>query len=352
MLEENRKLPYADRVLLEKIEQFSKDFAEIERDLKIEMSKPIFTDKDEQEELAGKKESYFSTLFKLKEKAIELTDSISETLILAGKSIHSSSDYNEEAKNKRTTTKLIKELDVKLEEEDFKPLPIVSYLCSQYIVPTDNKSLSLAEANLIIAKEIERTNKEAAKVALMQHAVMPLIIHKNIAKSETFKSAFANRHSFSLEVKDLIQAFEQLKKYNVHKKLNEKIIQDCCNINSIDMADDKVKESLENFKNLILNKSYSTIMPDNHTFTISSEDYKKIPLANDSRRAVFIEFAQTYLNYGMPDPNEELQTKLEEELCTHENRIIDSENFARKQIHNSNSTNHSGNYSEASRLKL
>ena len=252
-------------------------------------------------------------------KANDLKDSIAESLVVVGELIHSSK--NNPRSEEFETNKIIKNLDIELKECDFDALTIVSYLTNTAITPTKEDSLTLAEVNLAIAKELEPHSKSAAKFAMLKNAIIPLIINKNILSSSEFKNAYTQRDNFNIDERILISALEKLKEFNQIRTQNEKLIVSLADISLVDMQKQEVSSKLNKLKNISLNKSYLQESLTQSHFLISNEEYTSIPTAKSDKNEIFIDYAQKYLELKLPDPENRLQNKLNEILCTQSNKI-------------------------------
>ena len=319
---DTNNLSYADRAFLEQLEQFNTTLNEMKKSLKTNQHKSIWDTLDEEEKAKKSKEieSKRNFLKTIQSKLQNMTDSVAETIVVTGEMLHSS---KEEKSKEYKVNKLIENLDVELDKEDFNPLPIVNYMVNTTVMPT-RESHTIAETNLTIAQQVEKQNKNAAKIALLNNAMIPLIVEKNINKSHHFAKAYANRDNYNIDEKIVIASIEKLKEFNKVKMGNEKLIASICRINFTDSTHESIQEAINSFKESIMKKTQlgaepSYLMDDN--FSMTNEEYSLIPNTKTDKNDIFIEFAKKYLELELPDPNNHLQDKLNELICTQANKF-------------------------------
>lgn len=346
----NNETNFAEKVFLQQLEKFNKDLEEIRSDLKNKSSKSVWDEIDEAEakKQQEKIESKRNILKNIKSKLQSLTDSVAETIVVTGEILHSSK--NESAINEIKVNKLIKNLDINLEKDDFKPLAIVNYMTNTTVMPT-RESHSLAETNLIISNKLQSQNISAAKFALLNNAIIPLIIEKNINKSYEFAQAYANRDNFNVDEKIIIAAIEKLKEFNKIKQDNEKLIATICRFSGTELTNKNIVNTLNSFKESIMKKSQITLDSNSildSKFNMDNKEFSKIPPPNNDKNEVFIQYAKKYLELKLPDPNNELLNKLNEVICTQSNNL-----YAASELEtNSNSITHNSSYNQNNHLKV
>lgn len=309
----------AENALIEHIEGISKGLRDLKEEITTKYTQSVFDDEEKTEKIKkelAKKESLLKSMFN---SISQIKDDLADNIVVVGKLMHS--EKKNDAFTEKTTKKLIEEIDVELTEEDFDPVAIISFLTNENVVSTSPDSLSLAEANLLIAKKLEPVSSSAAKIALLQNAAIPLIIQKNCKKSPDFAKAYANRHNLNINEKSLISLLEKMDKYHLAKKKNEALLTTICAISGHKLSDENIDSALENIKEVILKKAYTSMSLDSTSFSLSTEDYQSIPAPQDSKSKIFIDFAQFYLKLNLPDPTHSLQNEVDKKVCNQNNHI-------------------------------
>lgn len=316
-----KELSIAEQAFLKQLEQLQEDINKYNERTQTQCKKSMFEQDDEAKlEMDNEIKSsrnFLTTAFK---KVSQLKDEIATAIVITGEMLHSSTD----AKSKQAeieANKIIRNIDIHLEEKDFEPLAIINYYVNNSISPTKSDSLTLAETNLTIAKQFENKDKNTAKFALLANSITPLVVEKNILISNSFKKAYARRDNLNINEKILIATLEKLKEFNNIKERNENLIFGICDISINRLSKDEMIDTLNKFKETILNKSYIADSLSNSSFLISNTDYISVPAPKTDRTEIFIEFAQKYLEYGLPDPKQSVQNKLDELICTQANKI-------------------------------
>lgn len=317
----NTGISYSEEAFLKQLDELKNGINDASKNIQSSLNKSIWDELDDEQkakkkEQINKDKNFLSKAF---DKVAKIKDDIAENIVLAGEILHSQGSG--EKKNEIQASQIIKNLDITIEEEDFDALAIANYFTNTSISPTKGDSLTLAEANLIIAEKLEEQSLSAAKYALTNNAILPLIIEKNILKSEYFKKIYATRDNFYINEKILISALEKLKQYNKIKLDNEQLIFSLCDISIAQLSRDEIKESLNSYKETILNKSYLSNSLTNNSFLISNDDYLSIPAPKSDRNEIFIAFAKAYLKYELPDPENKLKNELNMKECTQANKI-------------------------------
>lgn len=251
-----------------------------------------------------------------------LRDKIGDTLMSAGRTIHSKTQEELEIES------FIEDVDLKLEKDDFDAVAIIDYMSSKKIVPRAN-SLTVAEANLILLESFEK-NKDISKIILIHQANLSLLLHKNL-KNPKFVKNFAKDNDIVLSENSLVKILDKYKNY---KKLEHKNIMLICDICSVDLdAINNIKKADYELKKLILNKEYPTSIEH------STQEIKdKIKILNErknlSPNEAFISIADKWLALGLPDPKDKLKQQLNAKIAQQfvynsdsENKAISKEDF-------------------------
>lgn len=343
MLNNNDNLSYADKAFFEQLEKFSKELEQMTKTLKVDNHKSIWDSLDEEEKAEEEKnlKEKRNFLKKIKSKLQNMSDSVAETIVITGEMLHSS---KEDKAQEYKVNKIISELDVELTKEDFNAVCIVNYLSNTTVMPT-RESHTLAETNLAIANRVKRESKNAAKLALLNNAMIPLIIEKNINKSAFFAKAYANRDNYNIDEKIIIASIEKLKEFNDTKTENEKLIGELCRLNFADSTKENIKKVIDSFKESIMKKTQISVEPNSlldDNYTMTNDEFTTIPTPMSDKNDIFIEFAKKYLELELPDPGNKLENKLNELICTQANKLYTPSYDTKEQTpkHSYNRDNH------------
>ena len=317
----NENISIAEQAFLKQLEQLQEDINKYNERSQTQYKKSMFEQDDQvKDEINKEIKNSHNFLKNAFNKVAQIKDELATAIVVTGEMLHSSTNVSNK-KEELEANKIIRNIDIQLEEKDFEPLAIINYYVNNSISPTKSDSLTLAETNLTIAKQFEGKDKNTAKFALLSNSVTPLVVEKNILISSNFKKAYARRDNLNINEKILIAALEKLKEFNNIKDRNESLIFRICNISINRLSKDEMIKTLNNFKETILNKSYIADSLSNSSFLISNTDYISVPAPKTDRNEIFIEFAQKYLEYGLPDPTQSVQNKLDELICTQANKI-------------------------------
>lgn len=249
-------------------------------------------------------------------------DTIGTMLIKAGRKIHSQTEEEKELES------FIDNVEIELTEEDFDPVAITDYLASSRIMPTIS-SLSEAESNLYLSEKL-KYNESISKFALIHKAHIALLLNKNL-KNQSFTENFLKANNLHYSETSFIKLLDKYQEYKKQEKQNIKLLCEICEINYEHINFVSQEDLTHRIK--IAKKAY----PEHYDFTIAELDCVAEPKTADE---VFIQYANAYLSFGLPDPERKLSERVDEltsKLFTKESHLTSQESSC-EFIENSNKT--------------
>lgn len=233
----------------------------------------------------------------------DLRDKIGDTLMNAGRTIHTRTDEELEFES------FIDDIELELTETDFDPVSIIDYMSSKKIAPKSN-SLTEAEANLILLENFENT-PSISKIILIHRANIALLLNKNL-NNPKFVKHFIKGNELLLDETSLIRMLDKFKDYKKIEKKNLKFLCEFCSVNLDNV--DKIKKYDYELKNLILNKEYPKSIE-----IVSPSLKEKIKLLNErnslSSNEAFVQIAEKWLKLGLPDPQDKLKSQINAKIA-------------------------------------